>query len=122
MRAIRNTLIVVMVLFSSSLVAQVDTLRLRPAFVSFHVKHDSSGTLGVSWDANTEPDLAGYRVYWGKKSRFYDQSGFVGNVTSWSVGNLIVGREYFFAVTASDFSGNESGFSAEVSALARGIP
>ena len=122
MRAIRNTL-VALALLSSSLVAQVDTLRLRPAKVMFHVKHDSSGALVVSWDANTENDLAGYHVYQGRTSGLYDWRFYVSDGTSWTSGNrLIVGREYFFAVTASDFSGNESGFSAEVSALVRGVP
>ncbi len=121
MRAIRNTL-VVLVLLSSSLVAQVDSLRLRPAKVTFHVAHDSTGALTVSWRANTESDLGGYHVYQGRTSRYYSQIVNVGNVTSWSARGLVVGRKYFFALTAYDLSGNNSKFSAEVSALARGVP
>lgn len=30
----------------------------------------SAGELGFRWDPNTEPDLAGYRIFWGQTSRF----------------------------------------------------
>ena len=29
-----------------------------------------NGSVTVAWDANTEPDLAGYKIYMGKSSRF----------------------------------------------------
>lgn len=71
----------------------------------------------VSWNANTEADLAGYRIYVGTKSGSY---GFVGpfevsNRTSFTIANLPTGTTYFFAVSAFDKSGNESAKSAEVS-------
>ncbi len=71
----------------------------------------------VSWTANSEADLAGYRVYVGTRSGSY---GFVGpfevsNRTSFTITNLPVGATYFFAVSAFDKSGNESAKSAEVS-------
>ncbi|MCS6291045.1 MAG: fibronectin type III domain-containing protein [Nitrospira sp.] len=71
----------------------------------------------VSWNANTEPDLAGYRIYVGTRSGSY---GFIGpfevsNRTSFTITNLPVGATYFFAVSAFDKSGNESAKSAEVS-------
>ncbi len=50
MKAISRHTLIALVLLSSSLVAQTDTRRLRPAFVLFHVKHDSTGALVVSWD------------------------------------------------------------------------
>jgi hypothetical protein len=42
----------------------------------------------------------------------------VGNVTSYRVDGLVEGQTYYFAVTAEDTSGNESGFSIERSAQA----
>ena len=72
-------------------------------------------TATVSWDANTESDLSGYKIYYGTSSGSYDDALDVGNKTSFSINNLGVGTTYFFAVTAYDFSGNESGFSDEVS-------
>lgn len=68
----------------------------------------------VSWDANTESDLAGYKVYRGTTSRDYDQAANVGNVTAHTWLDLPAGT-YYFAVTAYDAAGNESDFSDEVS-------
>lgn len=81
------------------------------------VTHADAGTVvKVSWDANTEPDLAGYKVYYGQKSRQYDHVVDVGNITEYEVGNLLPGQTYYFAVTAYDTAGNESAPSEEVSA------
>lgn len=72
----------------------------------------------VSWNANTEPDLAGYRVYYGTQSGQYQQSKGTGTVivgaTSHMITGLTAGTRYYFAVTAFDTSGNESGYSQEV--------
>ena len=71
----------------------------------------------VSWNANTESDLAGYRIYVGTKSGSYGVVGpfEVTNRTSFTIANLPTGTTYFFAVSAFDKSGNESAKSAEVS-------
>lgn len=78
----------------------------------FPLMQASSVTL--SWDPNTENDLNGYKIYYGTASRNYDNIIDVGSVTSYRVRNLETGRRYFLAVTAYDFSGNESEFSEEV--------
>jgi phosphodiesterase/alkaline phosphatase D-like protein len=72
-----------------------------------------AGDAFLSWDANTEPDLAGYKVYVGTASRTYSPPMDVGNQTSYTVTGLGLGT-YFFAVTAYDFGGNESPYSIEV--------
>ena len=71
----------------------------------------------VSWNANTESDLAGYRIYVGTRSGNYGFAGpfEVTNRTNFTIQNLPVGATYFFAVSAFDKSGNESAKSAEVS-------
>lgn len=66
------------------------------------------------WDANSETDLAGYRVYYGTQSTVYNVPIDVGNVTRYTINNLIAGT-YYYAVTAYDDADNESGFSKEVS-------
>jgi hypothetical protein len=71
--------------------------------------------LTLAWDPNTEPDLAGYWVYYGTASREYADSIDVGNITTYQLDNLLDGVTYFIAVTAYDTSGNESDFSHEVS-------
>ncbi len=69
----------------------------------------------VSWNANLEPDLAGYRVYYGFQSGQYGTPRDVGNTTSYQGSVPDDGTTYYIAVTAYDTSGNESGFSKEVS-------
>lgn len=69
----------------------------------------------LSWNPNKESDLAGYKVYYGNPSRSYSTTVDVGNVTSYIVTGLIEGDTYFFAATAYDLTGNESGYSNEVS-------
>ena len=73
-----------------------------------------AGNVTVSWDANTESDLSGYKVYYGTESGAYDKVVNVGNITSQKIENLTDGQTYYFVVTAYDASGNESSFSAEV--------
>lgn len=68
----------------------------------------------LAWDANTETNLAGYKVYWGTTSRSYGPPVNAGNQTAYTVTGLLPGT-YYFAVTAIDSEGNESGYSIEVS-------
>ena len=73
-----------------------------------------AATINVSWNPNTEPDLAGYKLYHGTASGQYGEPVDVGNVT----GHVMEitpqhGATYYFALTAYDTSGNESGYSAE---------
>ena len=78
----------------------------------------STENVTLTWAANREPDLAGYKVYVGTASDTYSFPGsaFVtGKVTSYTVANLPKGQTYFFAISAYDSAGNESPLSAEVS-------
>jgi K319L-like, PKD domain/CARDB/Fibronectin type III domain len=72
--------------------------------------------VSLAWDPNTEPDLAGYRVYYGLGSRNYDKVVEVGSSTSCVVTGLEQGRTYYFAATAVNTASVESDFSNEVSA------
>jgi len=65
------------------------------------------------WDANTEPDLAGYKVYFGASPRDYGSSITLGIVTEYSLAEVIAGK-WYIAVTAFDSAGKESDFSNEV--------
>lgn len=73
--------------------------------------------LTLAWDPNTEPDLGGYKVYYGIRSGIYDFVTDVGNITRHTVTNLESNTRYYFALTAYDTSRNESDFSEEVSAV-----
>lgn len=72
------------------------------------------GLATLSWNANTEPDLAGYYVYHGTTPNPSERVR-LGVVTSYQWGGLTGGQTHYFAVTAYDTSGNESEKSAEVS-------
>jgi len=69
----------------------------------------------LAWDASTDSDLQGYRVYSGTASRTYLCNSNVGNSTNCTISDLTAGTTYYFAVTALDTAGNESGYSSEVS-------
>jgi hypothetical protein len=69
----------------------------------------------LAWDPNTESDLAGYKVHYGTASGSYTVHTDVHNVTTYSVTGLTAGQTYYFAASAYDASGNESGYSNPVS-------
>jgi fibronectin type 3 domain-containing protein len=72
----------------------------------------------LAWDANTESDVAGYRIYYGTSPRSYLSSVDVGNVTSYHLTGLRGGQTYYVAVSAYNSSGSESTYSSEVSGVA----
>lgn len=73
-----------------------------------------AGQITLTWDPNTQPDFAGYNVYYGTASGTYSTRLNVGNVTSYTVTNLSDTATYFLAVTAYDTASNESDYSNEV--------
>jgi hypothetical protein len=82
-----------------------------------------AGSATLNWQPNEESDLAGYRVYYGTVSRIYGPALNVSTVTDHSFNDLEEGVTYYFAVTAFDTSGNESGYSTEVQkTIADGTP
>jgi len=79
----------------------------------------------LQWTANTETDLAGYRLYYGTQSRTvapYTEMIAVDNknTTAWRL-ELAPGT-YYVALTARDTTGNESAYSVEVSTAGFAIP
>ena len=81
----------------------------------------AAGSATLNWNANTESDLAGYKVYYGTASRGLithpRNGGYTNNVsvtgTSKVISNLTEGKTYYFSVTAYDTSNNESAYSQE---------
>ena len=73
-----------------------------------------AANLELAWNANTEPDLAGYCVYYGTAAQNYGDSIDVGNTTTYRLDGLLEGVTYYITVTAYDVNENESDFSAEV--------
>lgn len=78
----------------------------------------TTGSATLTWAANGESDLAGYKIYVGTASGTYNFPGSpftIGRVSIYTVMNLPLGATYFFCISAYDSAGNESGLSAEVS-------
>src|SRR5881628_2728584 len=75
----------------------------------------SAAQVTLAWDPNADPDLAGYKVYYGTSSGSYQFSVDVGNVTSFTLAGLLEGQIYYLATTAYNIKGIESEFSNEVS-------
>ena len=73
-----------------------------------------SAQVTLAWDANTDPNIDGYKIYYGTFSRNYDVSLDVGNFTSCTLADMEEGETYYFAATAYDIQGNESPFSEEI--------
>jgi Big-like domain-containing protein/purple acid phosphatase-like protein/fibronectin type III domain protein len=81
-----------------------------------------AGTVSLAWDAVTDSDLDGYRVYYGTTAGNYTQSVDVGNVTSTTISGLNDCVTYHFGVKAYDTAGNESAnYSNEISGWARPV-
>jgi len=76
--------------------------------------------VSLNWADNTEPDLAGYRVYKRAADGTWPAapSATVGP-SAFTMTGLVNGTTYAFRVTAYDESGNESGPSAIVTATPR---
>jgi fibronectin type 3 domain-containing protein len=83
-----------------------------------------AATVTLAWDANPEPDIAGYRIYSRTNGGTYATNRFVAvtNGTSGSVSNLSLGVIYRFVATAYNTSGLESEHSNEVVANLPGTP
>jgi len=71
-------------------------------------------SLTITWEPNTEPDLAGYFVYYGTKDRPYGNRIDVGGQTQYFIQNLKPGETYYVSVTAVDTAHNESVFLEQI--------
>src|SRR5438552_277186 len=77
-----------------------------------------AGNMTLAWDADSDPNVVGYRLHSGTTTGVYTQTTEVGSAVSASVSNLAGGKTYFFVVTAYNAAAVESGPSNEVSYLA----
>ena len=87
------------------------TLYLIP--VSIPAAHAAS--VDLEWDQNPEPEVAGYKIYWGTSTGNYSSSKDVGETTTCTITELNEGTTYYFAATAYDDEGTESDYSDEIS-------
>ena len=86
------------------------------ALVFCAVQVASAQSVTLIWNANPEPDIAGYRLHYGTASQTYTQVIDVGNSTTATLSNLASGSTYFFVVIAYNTTLMGSPPSNEVSA------
>jgi hypothetical protein len=78
-------------------------------------------SVSLAWNANSEPDLVGYRIRYGIASGVYTHQLDVGKATSATVRNLMDGTRYYIVVSAYNIAGLESRPSNELSYLTPNI-
>jgi fibronectin type 3 domain-containing protein len=85
--------------------------------VTLTVNPPATSSATLTWDANTEPDLASYRLYRSTTPGVYGAAlaTIPTGTTSYVAAGLQVGTTYYFVVTAVDSADNESQPSNEVS-------
>ena len=93
---------------------QVSALLLLCASLAGSCVTAFAGEVGLAWDAKTEPEIVGYKVYYQGVTHSDLRSIDVGNVTTYTVRDLDPDT-YGFSVTAYDNSGNETSGSNIVS-------
>ena len=84
-------------------------------FLFLAVSTADAAYLDLAWDLNQEPDLAGYRIYYGTYPGEYINFVDVGLTTTYRLDDLLEDVTFYVAITAYDEVGNESDFSDEVS-------
>ncbi len=96
----------------SSCVPRLSGLLLRVAcLLAFALGSAFSATAAsvtLAWDPNSEPDVAGYRLYYGTPAGNFGTVVNTGNVTNYTVSDLQQTATYGFYVTCYNTSGLES--------------
>jgi hypothetical protein len=83
------------------------------ALLTIFVAAAHAGTVTLAWDEVKDSSLAGYKIYYGTSSRNYTHVDTLGKELIHVVASLPPGV-WYFAATAFDVNGNESGYSNEV--------
>jgi fibronectin type 3 domain-containing protein len=78
------------------------------------IKDAAAASVTLAWDPNEEPDVTGYKIYYGKTSGTYESVIDAGNQTTYTIPGFLEGVDYYFTVTAYNAYGLESDFSDEV--------
>ncbi len=106
--------------FSNTLSATTLDITTPAAPTNLHTKDVTGHTVTLTWDLNTELDLAGYHIF--MNNTIADPTGpfhrihtIVGSTTQYVVTNLYEFTQYYFTVVAFDEVPNNSSFSNVVS-------
>jgi hypothetical protein len=74
----------------------------------------STASIELNWEPNAEPDLAAYRIYRAAPNESFRKLGESAGIPSFSDRAVEAGKQYRYAVTAVDRTGNEGPRSATV--------
>ncbi len=80
-----------------------------------------AASVTLTWQRNQEPDIAGYKIFYGTRSGRYTNSITIDDTAnqplerSYTVDGLQEGATYYFAIKAFDLAGQEGVFSDEIS-------
>ena len=94
-------------------------------FLFFFIPDSTASTqVTMEWSPNSEPDLAGYRVFFREEGQSYDYTypSWEGTETTRTIYNLDETKTYYFVARAFDTEGLESGDSNEVCFEPAGTP
>jgi len=81
----------------------------------FSTTSHATDSVKITWEANGDPLIAGYKIYEGTKSRSYTRVATVGRTaTSTTFTGLTTGDTYYFAATTYDKAGDQSAYSDEI--------
>jgi len=98
----------------SSLLA-TSPLVLLGLFGIFSSAAAATENVTIQWSANPEPDIVGYRLYYGTSSEDYQNTIEIRDSTSVTIPDLNQGNTYFFVMTAFNSASLESLPSEELS-------
>lgn len=90
-----------------------------PAVERAVAPNTATAVVTLTWDANTETDIAGYRAFAGTQSRVYSIQVDVVEPRAVFM-ELLAGQKYFFAAKAYNINGIESELSDEISYVVPG--
>jgi fibronectin type 3 domain-containing protein len=85
--------------------------------VTLTLNAPATSSAALTWNANTEADLASYRIYLSTTQGVYGApvATVPAGTTTYSATGLQMNTTYYFVVTAIDSAGNESSPSNEAS-------
>ena len=88
--------------------------RFPPAVPSGLTAIASTSSIELTWDRDSEGDLAGYRVYRARGNGAFEKIGETAEAPSYSDRKIAPGTTYRYSISALDRNGNESKPSAPV--------
>ena len=95
-------------------ITPVDTF--APAVPTGLTASAAANSIELVWNQNTEPDLAGYRVYRAAGGGAFEKVADVSQIPAYSDKSVERGKTYRYQLSAFDQVGNESGRSAAIEA------